>query len=155
MEAIWYGSQADAIVDGCNIGALAVVAPLFERMNVAGIIDQHLPADRQAEFAHGAVLTALIAARMDSPLALVNVGNGAAELLWNIPAMRLTDDRMGKSLDARAPRHDPHDPERVRGVHVANHSRAPGTHRAAAATYGSSTTPAQLLFYRRLPRSPA
>lgn len=104
MEGTWYGSQADANVDGCNIGALAVVAPLLERMNVAGIIDQHLPADRQAEFGYGAILSALIAARMYSPMALVNVGawaaDSGAELLWNIPAEKLTDDRLGKALDA-------------------------------------------------------
>ena len=100
----WYGSQADANVEGRNIGALAVVAPLLDRMNVAGIINQHLPADRQAEYDYGTVLSVLIAARMYSPLGLVNVGKwseeSGAELLWNIPAAKLTDDRLGKALDA-------------------------------------------------------
>ena len=104
MDGTWYGNQAEANVDGRNIGALAVVAPLLDRMNVAAIIDRHLPADRQAEYGNGTILSVLIAARMYSPLALVNVGAWAAEsgaeLIWNIPAEKLTDDRLGKSLDA-------------------------------------------------------
>jgi transposase len=100
----WYGNQADANVEGRNIGTLAVIAPLLQRMNVAEIIDQHLPADPQAEFNYGNVLSVLIAARMFSPLGLVNVAKWAkdsgAELLWNIPAEKLNDDRLGKALDA-------------------------------------------------------
>lgn len=100
----WYGNQADANVEGRNVGALAVIAPLLERMNVAEIIDQHLPADPQAEFKYGDILSILIAARMFSPLGLVNVARWAkdsgAELLWNIPAEKLNDDRLGKALDA-------------------------------------------------------
>ena len=44
------------------------VWPLFERMNVASIINQHLPADPQAEFDHGTVLSLLIAARREAAL---------------------------------------------------------------------------------------
>jgi hypothetical protein len=100
----WYGNQADANVEGRNIGTLAVIAPLLQRMNVAEIIDQHLPADPQAEFNFGTILSVLIAARMFSPLGLINVAKWAkdsgAELLWNIPAEKLNDDRLGKALDA-------------------------------------------------------
>jgi len=100
----WYGSQTDANVEGRNIGTLAVIAPLLDRMNVAQIVNQHLPADPQAEYDHGTILSVLIAARMYSPLGLVNMGKWAAdsgaELLWNIPAGKLHDDRLGKSLDA-------------------------------------------------------
>ena len=42
---------------------LAVIVPLLERMQVASIIDKHLPADPQAEFPLGRVLTLLIAWR--------------------------------------------------------------------------------------------
>lgn len=100
----WYGSQAESNIEGRNIGALAVVAPLLDRLKVAQIIDQHLPADPQAEYGYGTVLSVLIAARMYSSLALVNIAKWAtesgAELLWNIPAEKLTDDRFGKALDA-------------------------------------------------------
>jgi transposase len=102
--ATWYGNQAEANVEGRNIGTLAVIAPLLQRMKVAEIIDQHLPADPQAEFNYGTILSVLIAARMFSPLGLVNVAKWAkdsgAELLWNIPAEKLNDDRLGKALDA-------------------------------------------------------
>ena len=102
--ATWYGNQADGNVEGRNIGTLAVIAPLLERMNVAQIMDQHLPADPRAEFHYGSILSVLIAARMFSPLGLINVAKWAqesgAELLWNIPADKLTDDRLGKALDA-------------------------------------------------------
>jgi transposase len=100
----WYGNQTAANVEGRNIGTLAVIAPLLQRMNVAEIINQHLPADPQAEFDYGNILSVLIAARMFSPLGLINVGKWAkdsgAELLWNIPAEKLHDDRLGKALDA-------------------------------------------------------
>ena len=65
--ATWYGNQANANVEGRNIGTLAVIAPLLQRMKVAEIIDQHLPADPQAEFDYGNILSVLIAARMFSP----------------------------------------------------------------------------------------
>lgn len=61
MSFAWYGNQSTA--ESCNFGTLAVVWPLLERMNVAGIINRHLPADRQAEFDHGSVLSLLIATR--------------------------------------------------------------------------------------------
>lgn len=102
MTFSWYGSQSPA--ESCNFGALAVVWPLLERMDIAGIINRHLPADVRAEFDHGAILSLLIAARLYNPVALVNVADWASEsgadILWNIPVEKITDDRLGKSLDA-------------------------------------------------------
>lgn len=102
MAITWYGNQSTA--DSCNLGALAVVWPLLERMQVAGIINRHVPADPQAEYDHGSVLTLLMAARVFSPVALVNVPQWAAEsgadILWDIPVEKLNDDRLGRSLDA-------------------------------------------------------
>ena len=102
MSFAWYGNQSSA--ESCNFGALAVVWPLLERMNVAGIINGHLPADMRAEFDHGTVLSLLIAARLFNPVALVNVADWASEsgadILWDIPVEKITDDRLGKSLDA-------------------------------------------------------
>jgi len=100
----WYGSQAAANVESCNIGTLAVVSPLMARMKVAEIINQHLPSDVQAEYDFGTILSVLIAARLYSPTALINVGAWAkesgADLLWGIPEDKLNDDRLGKALDA-------------------------------------------------------
>lgn len=102
MSFAWYGNQSTA--ESCNFGTLAVVWPLLDRMNVAGIINRHVPADDQAEFDHGTVLSLLIAARLYSPVALVNVAGWASEsgadILWDFPVEKITDDRLGKSLDA-------------------------------------------------------
>ena len=102
MALTWYGNQSSA--EGCNFGALAMLWPLLERMQVANIINAHLPADPQAEFDHGRVLGLLIAARLYSPVALVNVGawaaDSGADILWDIPVEKLNDDRLGRSLAA-------------------------------------------------------
>ena len=59
---------------------------------------------RAAEFDHGTVLSLLVAARLYSPVALVNAARWASEsgadILWNLPMEKITDDRLGKSLDA-------------------------------------------------------
>jgi hypothetical protein len=102
MAITWYGNQSEA--EGCHFGALAILWPLLQRMQVASIIDRHLPADPQAEFGHGKVLSLLIAARLFSPVALVNVGGWAAEsgadILWDMPVEKINDDRLGRSVDA-------------------------------------------------------
>jgi transposase len=98
----WAGTPATQ--DTVNIGPLAVLAPLLDRLDLAQIIDRHLPPDPQLEFSHGAVLSLLLAARLAQPTALVNVADWAeksgAEFLWNIPADKLNDDRLGRALDA-------------------------------------------------------
>jgi transposase len=85
-----------------NVGPLALLRPLLEQLNVTACIDRHLPTD--AEFSHGSVLAILLAARLHSPTALVNVADWArehgVEYLWNIPAHKLNDDRLGRALDA-------------------------------------------------------
>jgi transposase len=102
MSITWYGNQSEA--EGCNLGALAMLGPLLERMQVAKIINEHLPADPQAEFDHGRVLSLLIAARLYSPVALLNVGawagDSGADILWDIPVEKLNDDRLGRSVAA-------------------------------------------------------
>jgi hypothetical protein len=98
----WYGNQSES--EACRFGALAVIYPLIERMNVVQIINQHLPADPQAEFDYGTTLSLLMAARLYSPVALSNVGKWAtetgADILWNMPPEKLNDDRLGRALDA-------------------------------------------------------
>src|SRR5262249_2437815 len=71
----WHGAvRAEEVV---NLGPLALLGPLLERMQVAEIIDRHLPPDPQLEFSHGQVLSLLLAARLSSPTALVNVSTWA------------------------------------------------------------------------------
>lgn len=102
MAFTWYKDQSTA--ESCNFGALAVIWPLLERMGVIEIINRHLPADPQAEFDHGRVLSLLAAARLYRPVPLVNLAQWASEsgadILWNIPVEKITDDRAAKSLDA-------------------------------------------------------
>lgn len=102
MSIVWSGTLLER--SSCNLGPLAVIAPLLEQMDVAAIIDRHLPPDPQREYSHGHVLRSLLAARLCQPLALVNVAGWAresgAEFLWDVPADKLNDDRLGRALDA-------------------------------------------------------
>src|SRR6516225_12050434 len=102
MAFTWHGAaRAEAVV---NLGPLALIHPLLDRLDIAGIINRHLPPDPQLEFPHGQVLSLLLAARLCQPTALINVPAWArrsgADLLWNIPADKLNDDRLGRALDA-------------------------------------------------------
>jgi hypothetical protein len=103
MAIAWHeATVADEAV--LNLGPLALIHPLLQRLDVAGVIDQHLPGDPQREFSPGQVLSMLLAARLCQPTALINIPAWAqrtgAELLWNIPADKLNDDRLGRALDA-------------------------------------------------------
>lgn len=102
MTFTWYGNQSES--EACRYGALAVIFPLIERMNVMEIINQHLPADPQAEFDYGTTLSLLMAARLYSPMALSNIAEWAkksgAEVLWDMPPEKINDDRLGRALDA-------------------------------------------------------
>jgi transposase len=102
MSPTWYGNQSP--VEGRSFGPLALIVPLIERMKLVEIIDRHIPADPQAEFSYGSVLSLLVAARLYHPLALINVARWAAEagadILWNIPVEKINDDRLGRALGA-------------------------------------------------------
>ena len=84
------------------LGPLALIAPLLQRLDLAAIIDRHLPPDPQLAFSHGRILRLLLAARLCQPTALINVPAWAertgADLLWDIPAESLNDDRLGRAL---------------------------------------------------------
>ena len=126
MALTWYENQSTA--ESCNYGPLAVVWPLLERMDVASIVNRHLPADTRAEFDHGSVLSLLIAARLYNPVALVNVADWAADsgadILSEIPVEKITDDRLGKSLDAFFTKR--YSILASLALHVANVRRSPG-----------------------------
>jgi Domain of unknown function (DUF4277)/Transposase DDE domain len=95
-------ARSAAHVGVVNLGALALLRPLLDKLNVAGIMDRHLASD--AEISHGTALSVLLAARLHSPTALVNVAQWASEhgveYLWNAPADKLNDDRLARALDA-------------------------------------------------------
>jgi hypothetical protein len=60
-------------------GPLALIAPLLQRLDLAGIIDRHLRPGPQLAFSHGRVLSLLLAARLCQPTALVHVPAWAAD----------------------------------------------------------------------------
>jgi len=98
----WHGTaRAEEVV---NLGPLALIQPLLDQLDIAGIIDRHLPPDPQLEFSHGQVLSLLLAARLCQPTALINLPAWAdktgADILWNLSADKLNDDRLGRALDA-------------------------------------------------------
>jgi transposase len=102
MAQAWQGpTLADNTL---AFGSLALIAPLLEQLDVAAIIDRHLPPDPQLVHSHGRVLSLLLAARLCQPTALSNIPtwahNTGADLLWDIPADDLNDDRLGRALDA-------------------------------------------------------
>ncbi len=102
MAPAWQGPTLSD--DTLRFGPLALIVPLLQRLDLADIIDRHLPPDPQLAFSHGRVLSLLLAARLCQPTALINIPAWAeesgAELLWDIPASSLNDDRLGRSLDA-------------------------------------------------------
>src|SRR5690348_7734464 len=102
MADVWHGpTLADETL---GFGPLALIVPLLQRLDIGPIIDRHLPPDPQLAFSHGRVLGLLLAARLCQPTALINVPAWAqrtgADLLWDIPAESLNDDRLGRALDA-------------------------------------------------------
>src|SRR3954470_20070182 len=105
MAQAWHGPT---VTDGTlHFGPLALIAPLLQRLDIAALIDRHLPPDPQLAFSHGQVLSLLLAARLCRPTALINVpawaADTGADLLWDIPAESLNDDRPGRALDAFFP----------------------------------------------------
>jgi transposase len=102
MAQAWHGpTVTDKTLD---FGPLALIAPLLQQLDIAAIIDRHLPPDPQLVFSHGRILSLLLAARLCQPTALSNIPSWAqrtgADLLWDIPAQDLNDDRLGRSLEA-------------------------------------------------------
>jgi len=102
MADAWHGPTLSD--ETLAFGPLALIAPLLQRLDLAAIIDRHLPPDPQLAFSHGRVLSLLLAARLCQPTALINIpawaSDTGADLLWDIPAESLNDDRLGRALDA-------------------------------------------------------
>jgi hypothetical protein len=87
-------------------GALPLVVPILQRLDLASIIDRACPMRGRAHLTHGEVITALVANRLTAPRPLYDV-QGWAEAYavgaWlGTPARLLNDDRLGRALDALA-----------------------------------------------------
>lgn|GEM_PF-4948748 len=92
------------------LGSLPVVASFLEDLNVAGIIDGLCPVRDVALATHSQVIEAMIANRLTSPTPLVRVIDWARAWAvghcFGISPQVLNDDRLGRALDAIAPRLD-------------------------------------------------
>ena len=92
------------------VGAMPLVAPLLERLDVAGIVDRACPMRGRAHLTHGEVISALVANRLTAPRPLYDVAGWANSYAINdwlaTPGALLNDDRLGRALDAMAGRID-------------------------------------------------
>ncbi len=92
------------------VGAMPLVVPLLERLDVAGIVDRACPMRGRAHLTHGEVIAALVANRLTAPRPLYDVAgwaNAYASNDWlGTPGALLNDDRLGRALDAMAGRID-------------------------------------------------
>ena len=92
------------------VGALPIVVPMLERLDVAAIVDKACPMRGRAHLTHGEVIAALIANRLTSPRPLYDVAGWANDYGTNdwlgTPGALLNDDRLGRALDAVAPHID-------------------------------------------------
>jgi hypothetical protein len=92
------------------LGALPVVASFCQRLDLEGIVDRACPIREVANLTHGQVICALVANRLTSPTPLRRVEDWAAtwavKETFGIAPEALNDDRIGRALDAIAPRLD-------------------------------------------------
>jgi transposase len=92
------------------VGALPLVAPVLERLDLVGIIDRACPMRGRAVLTHGEVIAALVANRLSAPRPLYDVAGWAQHYAshdWlGVPAALLNDDRLGRALDAMSRRLD-------------------------------------------------
>jgi transposase len=92
------------------LGALPVVADFCRRLDLRGIVDRACPVREVATLTHGQVIQALVANRLTSPTPLWRVEEWArawaVEEVFGIQPPALNDDRIGRALDAIAPKLD-------------------------------------------------
>lgn len=99
-----------AVVGGLEkqLGSLPVIADFCRRLDIAGIIDGACPIREVALASHGQVIEALIANRLTSPQPMVSVAGWASrwavQEVFAIDPDAINDDRLGRALDALAPR---------------------------------------------------
>jgi hypothetical protein len=92
------------------LGSLPAVAGFSSRLKIREVIDGLCRVDDRSELTHGQVIEALVANRLTSPSPLVHIPVWAAEYavheVFGIGPGQLNDDRVGRALDAIAPRLD-------------------------------------------------
>ena len=90
-----------------EVGALLLVRDYLQRLELVKVIDRVAPMRGRAQLTHGDVVSALVANRLSAPSPLYDVAGWASSAalaeLFDIPAMLLNDDRLGRALEALAP----------------------------------------------------
>ncbi len=98
-----------------EVGALLLVKHFLERLGMAEIVERQLPTHGRAQLTNAEVVSALIANRLAAPSPLYDISgwasSAAVQELFEIPAMLLNDDRLGRALEDFATR-----AEAVRGA---------------------------------------
>ncbi len=90
------------------LGSLPVIASFCQRLDISGVIDDLVPIRPVASLTPGQAVEAMICNRLTSPAPLVHVQDWARDWavpeILGIPALALNDDKLGRTLDAIAPR---------------------------------------------------
>ena len=90
------------------LGSLPVIASFCRRLEISGVIDELVPIRPVASLTVGQAVEAMVCNRLTSPAPLVHVGDWARDWavreVLGIPAPALNDDKLGRALDAIAPR---------------------------------------------------
>lgn len=98
-----------------EVGPLLLVAGYLERLGLRAIIERALPERGRAHLTTAEIACALIANRLAAPSPLYDVAgwasSAALQEIFGIPAMLLNDDRLGRALEAFAPK-----AEEIRGA---------------------------------------
>lgn len=88
-----------------HLGAMLILYPLLEELEVAEIVNRYLPTEADVE--HGTVVVVLILNRLTAPRPLYKISRWLAYSILavrlGIPASKFNDDRLGRTLDALAP----------------------------------------------------
>ncbi len=90
-----------------EVGPLLLVRHYIDRLGIADIVNQAVPARGRAHLSTGEVVTALVANRLAAPAPLYDVAGWASQAatveIFSIPGMLLNDDRLGRALEQFRP----------------------------------------------------
>lgn len=89
------------------VGPLVVVAHYLARLGLVDLLDRLVPMRGRSQLTHGEVISVLVANRLCAPAPLYDISGWASSAaiaeLFDVPAMLLNDDRLGRALEALAP----------------------------------------------------
>src|SRR2546422_10654496 len=90
-------TRLDPEPGSCLTGALPLVAPVLERLDLVGIVDRAAPMRGRSQLTHGEVIAALVANRLTAPRPLYDVVGWAQSYASN----RSEERRVGKECRSR------------------------------------------------------